>query len=268
LCKQIREAVKLDYEGSFFLETVSEHRAVVVLRGGNLGSKVRDTEPPRIGVPPLEPRALDEDSKRTASLAQSFVDQARDILSDQERANMVLLRGFDTYAPLASLESRFGLRGVCIAEYPMYRGIGRLLGMRIEPPPEDIEAAFQCLRARYGDDYDFFYLHIKQTDSSGEDGDFEKKVKVIERVDRLMPMLMDLKPDVLVVTADHSTPVCMRSHSWHPVPLMIHSRVARIDEVDAFDEYACMRGALGIRPGLHLMGLALAHAGRLMKYGA
>jgi 2,3-bisphosphoglycerate-independent phosphoglycerate mutase len=268
LCKKIREAVKLDYEGLFFLETVSEHRAVVVLRCQNLGSRVRDTEPSRTGEHPLEPVALDEDSKRTASIVQSFVDQARDILSDQERANIVLLRGFDTYTPLPSLKSRFGLRGVCVAEYPMYRGIGRLLGMRIEPPPEGIEASFQALRALYGHEYDFYYLHIKETDSSGEDGDFEQKVKAIERVDRLMPMVMDLNPDVLVVTADHSTPVCMRSHSWHPVPLMIYSRVARVDEVNTFDEYACMRGSLGIRPGLHLMGLALAHAGRLVKYGA
>jgi len=268
LCKKIREAVKLDYEGLFFLETVSEHRAVVVLRGKNLGSRLRDTEPPRTGAHPLEPLGLDEDSKRTASIVRSFVDQARDILSDQERANMILLRGFDTYAPLPSLESRFGLRGVCIAEYPMYRGIGRLLGMRIESPPADIEASFRALSAIYGKKYDFFYLHIKEADSSGEDGDFERKVKVIERIDRLLPMVMELEPDVLVVTADHSTPVCMRSHSWHPVPLMIHSRVARVDEVDTFDEYACMRGSLGIRPGLHLMGLALAHAGRFMKYGA
>jgi 2,3-bisphosphoglycerate-independent phosphoglycerate mutase len=268
LCKKIREAVKLDYGGLFYLETVSEHRAVVVLQGKNLGSRVRDTEPSRTGEHPLEPVALDEDSKRTASIVQSFVDQAKDILSDQERANMVLLRGFDTYTPLPSLKSRFGLRGVCVAEYPMYRGIGRLLGMRIEPPPEGIEASFQALRALYGHEYDFYYLHIKETDSSGEDGDFEQKVKAIERVDRLMPMVMDLNPDVLVVTADHSTPVCMRSHSWHPVPLMIYSMVARVDEVNTFDEYACMRGSLGIRPGLHLMGLALAHAGRLVKYGA
>jgi 2,3-bisphosphoglycerate-independent phosphoglycerate mutase len=268
LCKKIREAVTLDHGGLFFLETVSEHRAVIVLRGQNLGGRVRDTEPPITGTHPLEPEALDEDSKRTASIAQSFVDQARDILSDQQRANMVLLRGFDTYAPIPSLESRFGLRGVCIAEYPMYRGIGRLLGMRVAPPPAGVEASFKALSALYGYGYDFLYLHIKEADARAEDGDFEQKVRVIEGVDRMIPMVMDLNPDVLVVTADHSTPVCMRSHSWHPVPLMIYSRFARVDEVDTFDEYACMRGSLGIRPGLHLMGLALAHAGRLKKYGA
>lgn len=268
LCKKIREAVKIDFEGLFFLETVSEHRAVIVLRGQNLGGRVRDTEPPRTGACPLEPVALDEDSKRTASLVQSFVTQARDILSDQERANMVLLRGFDAYAPLPYLKTRFGLRGVCIAEYPMYRGIGRLLGMRVEPPPGGIEASFQALSTLYRHGHDFFYLHVKDTDTRGEDGDFDQKVKVIEGVDRLMPLVMELNPDVLVVTADHSTPACMRSHSWHPVPLMIRSRVARVDEVDTFDEYACLRGSLGIRPGLHLMGLALAHAGRLVKYGA
>jgi 2,3-bisphosphoglycerate-independent phosphoglycerate mutase len=111
-------------------------------------------------------------------------------------------------------------------------------------------------------------VHIKKTDSSGEDGDFHKKVKVIEHFDGLMPRVANLQPDVLVITADHSTPALMGIHSWHPVPLLIRSKFARVDAVDAFHEEACLRGSLGIRPGVHLIGLALAHAGRMGKYGA
>ena len=181
---------------------------------------------------------------------------------------MILIRGFDRHELFSSLEHRFGLRGICVAEYPMYRGLSRLLGMKVGPVPEDIEASFEALADLYRRDHDFFFLHFKKTDSSGEDGDFARKVEAIERVDRLIPPLVDLHPSVLVVTGDHSTPARMASHSWHPVPLLLHSKLALVDSVHTFDECACVNGALGIRPGLHLMGLALAHAGKLKKYGA
>ncbi len=270
LCKKIREGVNLNYDGAFFLETVSEHRAVMVLRGPGLGGKLRDTDPQQTGMVPLEAEPQNEESGngKTADIVRSFTEQVREILADEVKANMVLLRGFQRYEPFPSLKKRFGLKGLCIAEYPMYRGMSRLIGMEVAGPPGDMDSSFHTLKARYGDGHDLYFLHIKKTDSTGEDGDFRGKVEAIESVDRLVPMAMDLKPDVLVVTADHSTPVCMGVHTWHPVPVLIHSKFARRDEVDAFDEYACSRGALGLRPGIHLMGLALAHAGRLAKYGA
>jgi 2,3-bisphosphoglycerate-independent phosphoglycerate mutase len=254
--------------GKFFLETVSEHRAVMILRGGNLGGKLKDTDPQKTGVAPFEPEALNEDSAKTAKIVRSFVAQAKSLLADEEKANMVLFRGFDTYQPLPSLESRFGLRGICIAEYPMYRGISRLLGLEIAPPPEGIGATVESLETQYGKGFDFYFVHTKKTDSHAEDSNFNKKVNVIEHLDGLMPRVANLQPEVLVVTADHSTPALMGTHSWHPVPLAIRSKSARVDAVEAFHEKACLRGSLGIRPGIHVMGLALAHAGRLRKYGA
>jgi 2,3-bisphosphoglycerate-independent phosphoglycerate mutase len=268
LCERIRRGVELGFEGEFFLQTVSEHRAVLVLRGRDLGAHVRDTDPQSTGVKPPEPDALDDGSRNTAQIVRSFVNQTKKILGNEESANMILLRGFDGYEPFPSLESRFGLNGICIAEYPIYRGLSRLLGMEVASPPEGIDASFEMLSSLYGDDYDFYFLHIKKTDSTGENGDFGQKVEAIEMVDRLIPAVIDLHPDVLVVTADHSTPARMAVHSWHPVPLIISSRLARVDPAAAFDEYTCLQGALGVRPGMHLMGLALAHAGRLTKYGA
>ena len=268
LCRKIREEVTLDFEGSYFLETVSEHRAVFVLRGPDLGGALRDTDPQDTGKRPLEPEALDEGSRKTAGLVRSFLEKTGPVLACEKRANAILLRGFDRYSPFKGLEARFGLRGLCVAEYPMYRGISRLLGMDIAPPPEGIEGSVESLETHFGKDHDFYFLHIKKTDSSGEDGDFDEKVRVIEKMDKLMPRVRELEPEVLVVTADHSTPAVMGKHSWHPVPLMIRSRFARVDAVEAFHEEACLRGSLGLRPGLHLMGLALAHAGRLKKYGA
>lgn len=127
---------------------------------------------------------------------------------------------------------------------------------------------FQALQSCYGDDYNLYSLHVKHSDSKGEDRNFDGKVSILEEVDRLLPQVRALNPDALVVSADHSTPAVMEGHSWHPVPVMIQGKFARGDEVATFDEYSCLRGSLGTRAGVDLMGLALAHAGRLRKYGA
>lgn len=268
LCKKLREKTRLDFHGEFFIETVSEHRAVLVLRDRDLAGNLQDTDPQKTGVPPLEPEARDHASEKTHEIVQDFIEQTKEILSGEERANMILLRGFDRYEPFPSLEERFQLKGICVAEYPMYRGISRLFGMEIAPAPGSLEDSFRTLVSLYGSGHVFYFLHVKQTDSTGEDGDFDQKVQVIGRVDELIPMAANLKPEVLVVTADHSTPMIMGTHSWHPVPVMIRSKYTRGDPVETFDEYACLKGSIGIRPGFHLMGLALANAGRLKKFGA
>jgi len=267
LCRLISQSVHLDFDGGFFIRPVKEHRALLVLRGPGLCGRLQDTDPQTTGQPPRELRALDEDSRPTAALVSSFLRQVQETLRDEERANMVLLRGFDTYRPFPSLEERFGLRGRCIAQYPMYRGVSRLVGMEVHEPPVELSHYPTVLKEGYGD-YDLHFLHVKPTDSRGEDGDFPAKVRVIEQVDGMIPGLLDVDPDVLVVTADHSTPAVMAGHSWHPVPVLLRARYARRDSVTAFNETACAQGSLGLRPALHLMGLALAHAGRLEKCGA
>ncbi|MDY7003295.1 MAG: 2,3-bisphosphoglycerate-independent phosphoglycerate mutase [Cyanobacteriota bacterium] len=268
LCQKINEKVSLNFDGEFFFETVSEHRAVFVLRGKGLGGELPDTDPQTTGVPANDPNPSSEDSQKTAELVRSFIEQVNQVLADEHPANTILMRGFQRYEPLPSLGDRFGLKSVCIADYPMYRGVSRLIGMDVVPHPGGMKERFEALESCYGDDYDFYFLHVKHSDSSGEEEDFDGKVKVLEEVDLLMPKVTKLNPDVLVVTADHSTPAILGGHSWHPVPIMMQAKSARIDDIDTFDEYACTRGTLGIRPGVHLIGLALAHAGRLQKYGA
>jgi len=270
LCNKILNHINLKINGEIYLKTVSQHRAVLILRGKNLGGDVTDTDPQRTNVPPLDPKAKDESSQKTADLIIDFIAQVEEVLSGEEKANTILFRGFDKYNPIPTLYDRFGLSGLCVAEYPMYRGLSRLLGIDLTKPPAGLKAAFEQFRLSYLDaeDKDFFFYHIKDTDSSGEDGDFSRKVEILEKIDRLMPLILDVHPDVLVVTADHSTPSTMGRHSWHPVPVLIHSEFSRVDDPNAFNELSCLHGSLGIRPGLHLMGLALAHAGRLKKYGA
>ncbi len=267
LCAKIRDNIRMEGVEVFF-QPVKEHRALLVLRGEGLAGNLIDTDPQVTGVPPLEPQATNPEGERTAALVREFVGQVREILADEYPANMILLRGFDRYERYPSITERFKLRGLSIAAYPMYRGVTKLIGMDLHPVVSDMAGRFEALEAAYGDDYDFYFLHVKQADARGEDGDFDAKVKVLEQVDALVPRLTALEPDVLVVTGDHSTPCALQSHSWHPVPVILHSRNARVDDVDRFDEYACARGSLGLRPGVHLMGLVLAHAGRLMKYGA
>lgn len=270
LCKKIRDAVHLDFDGEYFLETVAEYRAVLVLRGSNLSDDIHDTDPQIIGVPPRQPEAKSESesAKHTIEVLRDFLQQAQAVLADEAKADVLLLRGFQRYTPLPTLQERFALKALCIAQYPMYRGLSRLLGMEIAEPPGSNKDTFKLLSERYSEDHNFYFVHIKDTDKSGEDGDFKGKVTAIEQVDALLPQLLALKPEVLVISADHSTPAVMAGHSWHPVPVLIHAANARVDAISHFDEYNCRGGNLGLRPGVHLMGLALAHAGRLAKFGA
>jgi 2,3-bisphosphoglycerate-independent phosphoglycerate mutase len=269
LCKRIRENVTLEDGVEWFLEPVRDHRAVLVLRGPGLSGAVGDTDPHRTGVAPRPVEARQSDARRTARLVECWVDRCGRVLAGEKRANAILLRGFGTHRPLPSLEARFGLRGACLAEYSMYRGLSRLLGLEVAPRPGDPTSLFEReLPSYWREDHDFCFLHFKATDSSGEDGHFDAKVAALEQLDGLIPHLVALDPAVLVVTGDHSTPARMAEHSWHPVPLLIRAPSARVDDVRAFDELACARGALGLRPTLDVMGLALGHAGRLRKFGA
>lgn len=268
LCDKVRTDVQLDFDGEVFFEPESEHRAVLVLRGEGLSDDLPDTDPQTTGRPPVEMAPHGDAAAKSAALVASFLEQAQAALADEAPANGLLLRGFQRYEPLPGLAQRFGLRGVCLAQYPMYRGLSRLLGMEVPSPPQGLDGLLAAAEELAGQDFDFQFLHVKGTDSAGEDGDLARKVDIIEAVDEQLPRLLALRPDVLVITGDHSTPAAMSSHSWHPVPVLLHARHARRGSAYRFDETACLAGALGLRPGVHLMGLALAHAGRLKKFGA
>lgn len=267
ICQKIRDNVSLAPDAEFIIEPVKEHRAALLIRGDNLGGDVEDTDPQKVGAPYLPPKAMNKESRRTAELAQRFLDQAHKALADEKQANTVLLRGFAKHKPYKSMWERYKLKSLAVANYPMYRGVAFLLNMDLNPVVADVEAEFDAVKENY-DKYDFFFVHVKATDSRGEDGDFDAKVNVIEEVDRLLPKLTGLKPDVLVVTADHSTPATMKSHSWHPVPVLLHSEVCRKDNVTKFDEIACIQGGLGRQPSKNLMSIILGNAKRLAKFGA
>jgi 2,3-bisphosphoglycerate-independent phosphoglycerate mutase len=264
---KILRAIRLDGVETF-VQTVKDYRFVFVMRGPGLGDALSETDPQRTGVPPLPVQALKPDSQRSAQLANEFVAQARRLLADKHPANMVLLRGFAKHPEMPTFKDVYGLNAAAIAVYPMYRGLAKLLGMKMLPVKgEGIADEFTVLEQNWSQ-FDFFYLHVKKTDSSGEDGDFARKAHVIEELDAQLPRLMALKPDVVVVGADHSTPSLLKSHSWHPVPVLIYSRYCRADQIGEYGERACMRGSLGRMRSMELMPIALANAMRLTKYGA
>ena len=251
-----------------FISPVQDYRFVVVFRGKGLSADISDTDPQATGKAPLDPDPLNDKAGTTADRVRQFIDQARDILKDRHPANMVLLRGFSKLPDWPQMPDLYGLRCAAIAAYPMYRGLSRLVGMEILDTGNTLEDEIQTLEAGFND-FDFFYIHVKPVDSAGEDGDFDRKVSLIEEADTLFPEIKDLKPDVLLVTGDHSTPAALKSHSWHPVPVILYSDCCRPDKVTQFGERACLAGALGPRlPATHLMPLALANARRLKKFGA
>jgi 2,3-bisphosphoglycerate-independent phosphoglycerate mutase len=250
-----------------FVEPVRDYRFVLVLRGEGLGAEVEDTDPERTGVPPLDPVPRDAASERTAALLRSFIEQARALLANDHPANMITLRGIARRPPMPSFKEVYRLRAGAIAVYPMYRGLARLVGMTVLPAGGSWAEQVQRLRESWRD-YDFFFLHYKYTDAAGEDGDFARKVRCIEEFDAQIGGVAELRPDVVVVTGDHSTPAAWRSHSWHPVPVVLAARTCRPDAATTFGENQCLRGGLGQIEAKYLLPLALAHAGRLGKYGA
>jgi 2,3-bisphosphoglycerate-independent phosphoglycerate mutase len=256
---------------TFQVETVREHRLSIVLRGPGLSAGVSESDPQKNGYPPLPLRALIPEAEKTARLINLFVERACKVMeayTPKPPANMLLMRGFDNYPDFPAFPDLFGLRAAAIAVYPTYRGIARLVGMQVLPVEGGTAADEFTVLEKNWNDFDFFYLHIKETDLAGEDGDFTRKVRKIEEVDSLMPRLMALRPDVVIVSGDHSTPASLKGHSWHPVPALIYSKYVRADGLAEFGEQACAHGSLGVLPAKHIMPIALANAQRIMKWSA
>ena len=249
------------------VEPVKEHRFVLVLRGPGLSGRLSETDPQALGQPPLPVHAEAAEAQASAALVNRFVAEARTLLADAAPANMVLLRGFDQRPALPRFPEVYGLRAAAVAAYPMYRGLARLVGMDVLKTGNTFADEVTTLRAHW-DAYDYVFLHYKDTDKAGEDGDFPGKVAALERLDAFIPAIEALEPDVLVVSGDHATPAVLQGHSWHPVPVVLAGRYALPDAVERFTERACGAGSLGTLPAHDLMPLVLAHALRLTKYGA
>ncbi len=267
LCSLLQKEITEIDGVKVIIRSGKEHRFVVVFRGKGLEDGISDADPQLNGKKIKYAEALREESKLSVLIINRFIDRCLEILKGHHPANAILLRGVAKHPELPSMGELYKLNSAAIASYPMYRGLARLVGMNILNTGDTIADEFATLKENF-QDYDFFYLHIKKTDSYGEDGNFEAKRKVVEEVDRYISEVLQLNPEVLVITGDHSTPAALAAHSWHPNPFLLYSKYIRIDDVQHFSENEFVRGGLGRFPAKEAMPLMLANALKLEKYGA
>ncbi len=267
LVQRLQESIQTIEDVEILLKAGKEHRFVMVLRGKDLGDNLQDTDPQKEGLPPYEPKGFDTLSEKTAYIVKRFLEKAEGIIESEPRANAILLRGFSKSPTLEKFPERYGVRALAIAIYPMYKGIARLFGFDTPDVEGDLRNEIELLKSQW-QEYDFFFLHYKDTDKAGEDGDFSRKVECIEYFDSLLPEILSLSPDVLVITGDHSTPSLLRGHSWHPSPVLLYSPYGGVPTGTRFTERECASGYLGHFPAKALMSLMLASALRLGKFGA
>ena len=265
LCASLDEIEIEDLELKIY--HVKDHRFVLRLRGKSLSANLTETDPQRIGVSPLSVKARDLKADITAKAVNEFINQAKARLESENKANMILLRGFSGMPFLPSFPDSLKLKAASLAAYPMYKGLTRICGMDVIPAGTTFSSEIDSLIQNFST-YDFFYIHYKDADAAGEDGNFDAKVTALENLDKYIPKILSLNPDVLIIAGDHSTPSVMASHSWHPVPLCLSSNLTRGDGVDSFNENSFRQGSLGTMHAVNIMTLAMAHAGKLTKFGA
>jgi 2,3-bisphosphoglycerate-independent phosphoglycerate mutase len=244
-----------------------EHRFVARFTAEGLADALSDADPQKEGKPPVPTAPLRPEAAKASAVVNRFLEDVAGVLEAEPKANAALLRGFSKFPSIPTMQALFKLRPAAVANYPMYKGLAKLLGMEVVEAGADTTDLFDALEKDW-DKHDFFYVHYKKTDSTGEDGKFAAKVAAIEALDPFIPRLLALKPDVLVVTSDHSTPAALKGHSWHPNPFLLVAPTAGSDDVAAFTERACAKGMLGRFRSISAMPLMLAHALKLQKYGA
>jgi 2,3-bisphosphoglycerate-independent phosphoglycerate mutase len=267
LCAKLQAAIKKIDNTEVIIRHGKEHRFVVLFRGPNLCGDLADTDPQHEGLKAFRARYNCAEGQPTAQIVDKFVAMANEVLKNEHPANTILLRGFAKHPDIPSMYERFGVKAAAIAAYPMYKGLAKLVGMTGLETGVTPEESFKVLDQNY-DKFDFFYIHVKKTDSYGEDGNFNAKVQVITELDAALPLVTKLNPEVLVITGDHSTPARLKGHSWHPNPFLLHSEYVRSEGHDTFTERACAAGTLGRFPAVEAMPLMLANALKLAKFGA
>ncbi len=272
IVERIRKEIKDVNGAEVIIKSGMEHRFALIFRFREPlpegSDRIRDTDPQKVGAQPLPAVAETPEAEKVAELVNEFIQKAVKIIKDEPKANYILLRGFSKKPKLKTFEEKYGIRSACVAVYPMYRGLASLVGMDIVNPSGDSISDEIATLKDIWESYDFFFLHIKKTDSYGEDGNWQGKVGVIEEFDRNLPSILSLKPDVIAITGDHSTPSVLKGHSWHPVPLLVNSPYVLGGTSERFTERECLKGEIGIIPAKKIMNLLLANARLLPKYGA
>jgi 2,3-bisphosphoglycerate-independent phosphoglycerate mutase len=265
----------------------SEHRFALVLRGKGLSPDVTDTDPHAVGlsVNLSQPKSHSEEAARTAAVVNEVTKQSYALLErhpvnaerhgrGEPKANIILLRGAGSLAEIPSFSSKYGLKGFGVSGTAMIRGFCRLIGMEapiVEGATGDSNTdvaakAREAIKAL--ETHDFVYVHFKATDAAGHDGNHELKVRMIEKLDVMVGMIVNnvSGEEVICVSGDHSTPADLGEHSADPVPLLIHAPDCFAEGL-RFNEQTCVHGAMGRLRGQELMPVLLNQANRIKKFG-
>ena len=267
ICSKLSEKIPKINDVEIIIRPGKEHRFVIVFRGKDLSSDLTESDPQKEDKAPLKIFPIKHEAARSSQIVNQFIEKASVIIKKELKANYMLLRGFAHNPNLIPMSDLYKINPAAIATYPMYKGIARLVGMNVLESSETWESEIETLSI-YIIAHDFFYVHFKEVDMEGEDGDFDGKVKLIEKFDNLLPQILKLNFDVLAITSDHSTPAILKSHSWHPNPFLLYSPYAHTDGVETFSEKSCANGSLGLFPQIKVMQLLLANSLKLKKYGA
>lgn len=271
LTEKIQSRIKKIGDAEVLFAPGMEHRFAVRLRFpykvSTLHAMIDDTDPQKEGKAPLKPNPTSDEAKPIANLLEQLISEIASVIKDEEKANFILTRGVSSLPDIPTFSDRYGLKALAIATYPMYRGLAKLVHMDTPVVEGSVQDEIDFLKKNYKE-YDFFFLHVKKVDSYGEDGNFQGKANRISEFDALLPQILELNPDVLIITGDHSTPSLLKAHSWHPVPVLLKSPYLLGNTCDSFSERQCLKGELGIFHTVKLMPLALANSLRLKKFGA
>ena len=270
LCALLAAKIKKLGDTEIIIRAGKEHRFVVVFRGSGLEGPLTDADPNREGfpIPVVHPRDdHNAGQKKMAGLVADFYKAALPLLASEKPANGFLMRGIAHQPHIPLFEERYKLKAAALAVYPMYKGLAQLVGMKKIEGPATITEQFERYLKEYAN-FDFFFIHYKYTDKAGEDGSFAAKKKAIEDCDAALPVLLKKRPDVLAITGDHSTPVAVKGHSWHPQPVLLHSALSGSDKLDRFTETGANLGSLGVFKAKYLIRLMQANARMFDKFGA
>ncbi len=285
LAELLRKIDGMEIEGvTVSVRHTTEHRAVVILRGDGLTNAVSDIDPHETGVKVLQCTPLDEEAEFTASAVNELVERAYAVFSEdplnEERkkhgklpANYLLLRGAGIYEKVEPVQERYGINACCIAGGALYKGVAVYVGMDIIDVPgatgavdTDLTAKAEAVKEKF-DEYDFFFVHIKGTDSASHDGNFDLKKTMIERIDAEFVSKIKNLDCITLLTGDHSSPVRLKRHSSDPVPLLMHGSGVRRDSVAQFNEITCAEGGLGHVQGTHMIKTILDYMDKGEMFG-
>ena len=270
LCALLAEKIQKIDDVEVIVKPGKSHRFVVIFRGPGMEGPLSDSDPHREGLPIPPAQAVDATNakaRKTAEIIGKFYQLALPVLRGRQPANGFLMRGIAHKPAIPTFDVRYKLKPACIAIYPMYKGLAQLVGMDKLEGSQNIAEEMRRYVKEY-DNYDYFFIHFKNTDMYGEDGNFKAKTQAVEEFDAALPILLEKRPDVIAITGDHSTPCAVQGHSWHPQPVLLHSKYSGCDGLERFTEKAANCGSLGHFEAKYLIRHMQANLKMFDKFGA